>query len=304
MAAPSIPDWISPPYAGLNVMDYGAVADGATDDTAHIQAALDAAALTTHKRVYIPSASYFLGPVSGETWALVPPAGVTLQGVGATSILVSECQFPISCEYSGIGLSRFKLVGDFTNTTQRGISLWGTLTGITLDNLTIQDCGFSGIHSDGNLTDVMVRSVNVSHCGDFGLMFQAEAGYGVDGLMVRDSLFTDFPGTNLYGSHGVYIRTAHDVTIIDTESSYAAGAGGQPSGFEIDDVDTGLLDGCYGHHTKNGIQISEYPSVGCRNIVIRNSGGSDNTMYDRYEYGTNENIVWEADCYGTLGAYP
>ncbi|HEX5590135.1 MAG TPA: glycosyl hydrolase family 28-related protein, partial [Candidatus Limnocylindrales bacterium] len=62
----------TPAPAGLNVRDYGAKGDGASNDTAAFNAALQAS-LTRGKVVYVPNGTYALT-------RLIMPAGVTLRG--------------------------------------------------------------------------------------------------------------------------------------------------------------------------------------------------------------------------------
>lgn len=59
----------------VNVQDFGAVGDGAADDRAAIQAALDSGDLN----VLIPFGTYLVGKGTGA-WCLTVPAGVTLHG--------------------------------------------------------------------------------------------------------------------------------------------------------------------------------------------------------------------------------
>mgnify|MGYP002407072920 CR=1 FL=1 len=69
----------------FNIMDYGAVGDGVTDDTAAIQAAINAANTKLGGTVYFPSATYLTGPLSckpsvnfnGKNATLIASAAVT-----------------------------------------------------------------------------------------------------------------------------------------------------------------------------------------------------------------------------------
>src|SRR3972149_4011481 len=69
---------------GVNVKSYGAVGDGVTDDTAAIQAAIDAVTTAGGGTVYVPSGTYIIG--STLTLPLYPTP-ITLRGSGSATIL-------------------------------------------------------------------------------------------------------------------------------------------------------------------------------------------------------------------------
>lgn len=73
----AVKSWIRSQFMGANVLAYGAVGDGLTDDTAAIQAALDEAA-TVEGSVFVPAGTYSITSIT-------IPAGVTLYGESASS---------------------------------------------------------------------------------------------------------------------------------------------------------------------------------------------------------------------------
>ncbi len=77
--------------ASINVLDYGAVGDGATDDTAAIQAAMDAAVAAGGSTVRIPAGSYNVGSPLIHKSSAVP---IKLLGDGnRKSLLVATAAF-------------------------------------------------------------------------------------------------------------------------------------------------------------------------------------------------------------------
>lgn len=102
----------------LNVLDYGAVGDGVTDDMAAIQAGIDAA-VTAGKTLYFPANTYL---VAGT---LNIPSNAQLRGAGATSRLLKvETGTAVDImnihARSGVRISDLAFVGEAGDTTMNG----------------------------------------------------------------------------------------------------------------------------------------------------------------------------------------
>lgn len=133
--------------APANVLDFGAVGDGVTDDTAAIQAALDSGALS----VFIPAGSFLCSSL------LMPSTTYfTLHGTGQSSTLVQKAG-------SSNALIRWDTGSIvYTQGLIQGIQIKGTngssdcintsgVGGITLQDIYILDVpvGYSGIYLNG-----------------------------------------------------------------------------------------------------------------------------------------------------------
>src|SRR5512138_2474280 len=71
----------------VSVKDFGAVGDGVTDDTAAIQAALDAIAARGGGTVLLPAGVFIVSPSGGTRWLRVG-SDTTVQGAGDTATTV------------------------------------------------------------------------------------------------------------------------------------------------------------------------------------------------------------------------
>jgi hypothetical protein len=199
--------------AVVNALDFGAVGDGTTDDTAAIQAAINyAGTLATNSVasvnpsfpsveqavVYLPAGRY---SITG-TLDLYP--GVCLQGDGAQSTTLLHQGGNVSCIESGFYIAP----GNFTNTS---FSKWGGVKSLsivgkkdpTYNNATVAGqigkthSTVYGIKLDGAYGSVLIEDVDIFYCQS-GLW--ADRSYFMSAYRLR-VFFSSNHGAQVYGSN-------------------------------------------------------------------------------------------------------
>lgn len=153
----------------LNVKDYGAKGDGSTDDTAAVQAALNAAMLDGGSSVYFPPGTYMVSSVgidySGSQWAAQPQAGPPY-GFRAPTVFGSATRKSILQQISGSTGNVFNVQGKIG--TESGPSNNNKVTGFRMHDMEIQGTTGGGhgfyMRSAVNcgLRDVWIRSAGKS----------------------------------------------------------------------------------------------------------------------------------------------
>jgi len=154
-------------YSGpVNVRWFGAKGDGATDDTAAIQAALNTGLLT-----HVPAGSYIISQ------ALTPPSptgsyygGIIGDGSRKSIILLQGAiiglDFSGSGDKSGCVFSDFWLKGDGA-AGSTGISINYLTNGSVIKNIMISSVGVGVLHTKSWYGSI--RNVRMSNIGDCGL---------------------------------------------------------------------------------------------------------------------------------------
>lgn len=130
--------------AVVNVLDYGAVGDGTTDDTAAIQAALD----TSNVSVYIPEGTYVVSSLTID--------GKKIYGSGELKWKDNSSSSMLSLENDGCAIYGITFDGNGVNQSSSVVMI----VTVAATNLVIQDCTFKNGKYKGIVTDV-AASTNI-----------------------------------------------------------------------------------------------------------------------------------------------
>ena len=229
----------------INVKDFGALGNGVADDTAAIQAALDAA--RQGSAVYIPAGRYRVRPLRIPSHITVmgnASWGYSAWGYGNNRIETGE---PVDLDYNGNTVlvpmpTRAPAMVDMTGCC-------GTkLVGLTFDGLMWgQDFHCVVAPSAGGPQNIAFEDVRISHFTGCGLNLR-----GTQGFSIRRSLIIK----NV--NHAVDASGARNGSVMDNQLAYGDGAGfygagpgtgsftivanriegGNPGGVYLEDADT------------------------------------------------------------------
>ncbi|MEU2901358.1 glycosyl hydrolase family 28-related protein [Streptomyces globisporus] len=231
--AVSVRDW-------LNVLDFGAVGDNATDDTAAIQAAL--AACPMGGIVYLPAGAYRTsGPLT------IPPA-VTLMGTHTNLMTVvglvdPPCYIRPLVGFAGAAVIQLldEIVGGYNT-----ISAEHRILNVMIDGTDLEDPGIDGIQAAGNIQNVGLRDVTIRRVTGAGINTQANGGFFPYSWRLHRVMVDNV------GWHGFAVQVMTDITMIDCQ---AIGCGA--NGFDINNAANSQMIGCRAEwNVSNGIHIT------------------------------------------------
>jgi hypothetical protein len=248
--------------AWVDVRSYGAQGNGTTNDTAAIQAAIDAAS-ASGGLVYLPPGTYLI-----NTPPLYLKSRVTLMGAGAASILklgasaANHLLRATGATRTDIRVTNLALDGNYANqsATRQCVNL-DSVTRLQLDHLTVY-----GSYGDGILLnyciDVAISSVFAYDIGRNGIAFVHTSGLG-------------------------YRNTVSDCVVVGR-----SGAATRNAGYDLEAstdlvlsniVADGFLYGLVVKASADGLKLAA--DVGIINLMSRNC-----TSYDLFYDGRNGQI--------------
>lgn len=221
-------------YLGfLSVKSYGAVGDGTTNDTAAVQAAIDAAP-STGAVIWFPAGTYKL-----VTSALTLKSNLTLLGAGTLSSIIHQTTTTVSA-----------LVGvDVNNVTIKDLQLQGPASGsgngivltrssnanvhyIRMDGVYIRQFGNDGVAISNCIVSKFDRVIT-ENCGRYGFYL-----YGVVAGAAGTSVAFDacYANTNTTAGFVLYNMVYSNLSGCASE--------GHPTNFLIDTCQGVVLTGC------------------------------------------------------------
>lgn len=167
---------------GANVKDFGAVGDGVTDDTAAIQAAINAS-ISLGSSLYFPSGTYLMGhctisgslSLSGEQHSSIIKRPVNFDGDDIAENLITNAHFAITSSGVEVSFKGFTFDGNEANqsaTVPRGQSIQfsnndGATTGsstISIEDCTFKDQTHYAINLSGGLSTNEQQVCTVRNC--------------------------------------------------------------------------------------------------------------------------------------------
>lgn len=242
----------------VSVKDFGAVGDGVADDTAAIQAAINAASAANGGIVYVPAGTY-------SVKALLMKSNVSIFGAGDCSVLsLAEGQYMLAnsenVECSNVTIHGLRLIGNKATFTSTGGGVYSTRG----TNWKISNCSFENFAQVGVLVGLPGNGVtNWPNAGR---------------VVVSGNTFLNC-GNNGFGA----IAVTHGSNICISGNSITSTD--QNAGYGID------LEPNSGNKV-SAVSVVGNTMTGCRLIVDGNS--STTTMNDLTIFG---NVVDSRNCF-------
>lgn len=287
--------------AVVNVLDYGAVGDDATSNTAALQAALDA--LTSGGTMYVPEGIYRSGAltVSNDNVEIAMEPGAVLKfnvlGSGAKAITISAENF--SVRGGAIqGPAGGVYVGNENGLHMIGASTASRKVGLTVIGTEISQFGAHGIYAQF-VDSIAVENCNIHDCGYAGAMFLSCN----HGTFTDNTVQTIAPGTSgdMYG-----ISLTHDSTGYNSDPNAGTKQAANPfcwdwyvAGNHVEDIDWEGID------THGGYEIRVIGNVVYatqRGIAVTGSSG-DAINYAGWSNVVADNVVDARNSDGTTSGF-
>ncbi|TWC12692.1 MULTISPECIES: putative Ig domain-containing protein [unclassified Pseudomonas] len=315
----------------FNVQNFGAKGDGITDDTAAIQAAIDAAAAAGGGEVYVPAGTYIVsGGEEPSDGCLMLKSNVHLygDGMGETTVKVADgsdtkitgvIRSAYGEETHDFGISQLTIDGNRDHTTGK-IDGWfngyipgeeGYDSNVTIDSVEIKDCSGYGFDPHEQTVNMVIKN-SVSH------------GNGLDGFVADFLSDSTFENNVAYDNdrHGFNVVTStHDFTLTNNVA-YDNGGNGivvqrgsenipSPSNITITGGEVygngaeGVLIKLSSEVTVTGVDIHDNASAGVRIYGSNHVEILDNTLNNNSLGGAVPEIIIQSydDTLGVSGKY-
>ena len=216
--------------ASVNVKDFGAVGDGVTDDTAAIQAAINA-----HNNIYFPNGTYFVGTVSDPTtllfqFQLKDNVSITSDSAEITFLDTTTADTHVRAIFDFNDCNNVSIFGQLTISSDivatghfnaRAINITNTTvdtSGVYIQNLIVNGCN-SGVRFGVTNDSILFQTRHIV----IDKLYVKDSKYGLipfynGSFLVAKSVYTD----NVVRGYYVSGVNNHDVNIETHNHPYSS----------------------------------------------------------------------------------
>lgn len=272
---------------GMSILDFGAVGDGVTDDSAAFNAALKAAA-SYGRAIFVPGLTYAIARpiVFSSTQDAARSWGLRCDGATLVSRLAGGAD--VVTLIANNTVRYFRLTGGLSivgsGQDGNGLRLFapgGTpcLYNMLIEGLSVERVGGHGLLFEGNVFEGTVQNSYFQDCGGNGATFAHSCGGVVSAINVNGCYFSQNGGHGLaatnfdgeYGGttdvrvHGGYCRDNHGygfyynngtgagaIEQVGFENNCRGLAPGDPNGAHVYGLSSMYLRNCSGHNMHGG----------------------------------------------------
>ncbi len=233
-----------------NVMDRGAAGDGVADDTAEIQAAIDAANAAGGGEVFIPEGTFLISA------SLTLYSNIVFRGTGHGSIIktVANDQVIRVDVASRIVIRDLQLLGDADalKTLQRGIH-FVSVTDSLIENVFVKNMGYDGILLISGCVGNIVANNHVYGSQDDGINIGGDSVVATTNNVVQGNVVEGCAHTGIHLSAGSSLTAVVGNSIRTCDTGIDTFQDAPNIGLGKNRIEANVIDSCtlYGIHIKD-----------------------------------------------------
>jgi parallel beta-helix repeat protein len=323
--------------AGTSVKTYGAKGDGVTDDTAAIQACINAVA-GTGGTVVVPDGTYMINATHGSgVWGLMMGSNMNFamtSGATLKAITNSSTDYGILCSNgaSNFTITGGNIVGERSTHTgsggEAGMGIYLNASNVTVSGVNVSECWGDGIYICDASSNITITNCISNHNRRQGLSITAGNTFLISGCTFSNTTGTDpqcgidiepngsvpvtgvhITNCQIFGNAGGGVQQGNvgnvaSGTLLENCNIYSNGGGGyNDGGIRFVETHDNIIRNNNIHNNLNGgIMLDTNAGIGCPNTTLTGNTVANNSGWGIYANLCNGSAITGNTITGNSGA--